>query len=151
MFPDREKADRPKEILPLSGLAWVALLYTWFLGAFSGVQLVRLLNPVGFLDGVSPVSLCLFKSLTHWPCVFCGLTRSFILIGQGQFTESLQYHLLGLPVYLLVCGFAFLGPFFPLSIRVFQRVISRKLPVLLLCVMLTLCWLWKIGQPSRFW
>lgn len=151
MFPDREKAARLKEIMPLSGLAWAALLYTWLLGAFSGTQFIRLLNPVGFLDGASAVSFCLFKSLTHWPCVFCGLTRSFILIGQGHFTESIQYHLLGLPVYLLICGFALLGPFFPVRVMAIQKSMTRKLPVLLLCVMLTLCWLWKVGQSPRFW
>lgn len=40
-------------------------------------------------------SLCPFYTLTGLPCPGCGLTRSFVSLGHGQWETSLHWHPLG--------------------------------------------------------
>ena len=47
-------------------------------------------------------SVCLFYHLTGLPCPACGLTRSFVCLGHGQWRESLHWHPLGPPLFLVV-------------------------------------------------
>lgn len=55
---------------------------------------------VANVNTLSSIPLCFFKYLTHLDCPGCGLTRSFISISHGQFTEALRFNLLGPFVYL---------------------------------------------------
>jgi hypothetical protein len=50
--------------------------------------------------------LCLFNSLTGYPCPFCGLSRSFMAIGHGDFKTAWRYNLLGVPLYVLFATLA---------------------------------------------
>ena len=44
-------------------------------------------------------SVCPFYNLTGLPCPGCGLTRAFVCLGHGQWSESLHWHPLGWLVY----------------------------------------------------
>jgi hypothetical protein len=43
---------------------------------------------------------CLHEKLTGEPCFSCGLSHSFSLIIRGKFTESYQWNLFGMQVFL---------------------------------------------------
>lgn len=45
---------------------------------------------------------CLFKSVFHFNCPACGLTRSFKAIMHFNFKKSLEYNILGLPLFLSI-------------------------------------------------
>ncbi|MCF0165653.1 MAG: DUF2752 domain-containing protein [Bacteroidales bacterium] len=53
----------------------------------------------GFWTGQS---FCPFMMLTGLPCPGCGITKSIVSIYQGQFLQSLQYHIMGIP-YVAAC------------------------------------------------
>lgn len=44
-------------------------------------------------------SICPFHSLTGLPCPGCGLTRAFVCLGHGQFSQSLHWHPIGWLIY----------------------------------------------------
>ena len=47
-------------------------------------------------------SICPFYNLTGLPCPGCGLTRSFVSLGHGQWLESLHWHPLGWLIALVL-------------------------------------------------
>ena len=49
-------------------------------------------------------SLCPFKMLTGFPCPGCGITKSIVSFYQGNFQESLIYHVFGIPVVFFCIG-----------------------------------------------
>ena len=59
-------------------------------------------------DGLSlfgiewPVSCALYRNIGV-KCALCGLTRSFSSVARGQFSEAMQFHPLGLAVFVSVC------------------------------------------------
>ena len=70
----------------------------------SGIFTASILLPVprgqgGQIGHLPP--LCLFYHLTGLPCPGCGLTRSFVCLGHGQFLEALHWHPLGPAIFLL--------------------------------------------------
>lgn len=138
-------------VLPITGLAWLALTYTWLRGHFP-FDVIAL---SGFSTSIphpfSLISFCLFKQITHLPCVFCGMTRSFTLIGQGKPLESIPYHWLGIPVYLLTCLLAIGGLCYPRQTHQALQRVTKKRPVALACSILLIVWLWKLGHEPRFW
>ncbi|WP_373532715.1 DUF2752 domain-containing protein [Vampirovibrio sp.] len=142
-------------VLPLTGLAWLGLVYTWLRGHVSchqiGERLPLFSIPTGLFNPFSEVSICLFKQITHLPCVFCGMTRSFILIAQGRPLESIAYHWLGVPVYLLTCLLAIGGLCYPEQTHQALRRATQKRPVAVVFGLLVLGWLWKLGHAPRFW
>lgn len=56
----------------------------------------------GHTDYESPLR-CPLLTLTGIPCPGCGLTRSFVAIAQGNWSEAISYHGLG-PVLFVGCG-----------------------------------------------
>lgn len=48
-----------------------------------------------------PFLQCPLRALTGIPCPTCGVTRSFVAIVQGDFSQAVQYHLFGPVVFLL--------------------------------------------------
>lgn len=57
----------------------------------------------------SPVPLCLVKGLTGLDCPGCGMTRAFLLIGHGRFSEAVSMHPASIPAFLIVAGMAATG------------------------------------------
>jgi len=55
--------------------------------------------------------LCPFRLATGLPCPFCGLTRSLLAAGQGEWRLSLDHHVLG-PFVLMLAAMLL-----PLSVR----------------------------------
>ena len=49
-------------------------------------------------------SLCPFYTLTGLPCPGCGLTRSFVCLGHGQWTQSLHWNPLGLLIAFILAA-----------------------------------------------
>lgn len=45
---------------------------------------------------------CLFKSLTHFPCPDCGMTRAFRLILNFKLIESFSYNILAIPLFISI-------------------------------------------------
>ncbi|MBF0493059.1 MAG: DUF2752 domain-containing protein [Deltaproteobacteria bacterium] len=70
----------------------VALLFLFSLFLFSFVA------PLNSLDSVP---LCIFKTLTHFDCPGCGLSRSFLSLSHGHFLGAIRHNALGPVVYLL--------------------------------------------------
>jgi hypothetical protein len=159
-MPQTQPASLPKDtsvrqsLLPLVLLCWGVLAYTLVSSRLQPGQARPLPLISAWLQPALHIprhSLCLFKDLTHLPCVFCGLTRSFVLIGHGQWRESLHYHLLGIPFYLLMVSIALLGVLVPQQAARLIRLLTRRHAVYLLIVILLLCWVWKLGQDPQFW
>ncbi|MEE2752194.1 MAG: DUF2752 domain-containing protein [Myxococcota bacterium] len=72
----------------------------WLLGggALLVLLLSALLDPsaqgVGLMGWEFP-PLCTWRRLTGWRCPGCGLTRSFVYMGNGQWLEAFRMHWLG--------------------------------------------------------
>lgn len=49
---------------------------------------------------------CPFFALTGIPCLFCGMTRSFLAMGGFDVGQSLSYHPLGPALFILAAGLA---------------------------------------------
>ena len=96
-------------------------------------------------------SLCLFRQFVGLPCIFCGVTRSFILLNQGHWQASLQYHLFGIPFYLSTLFIALLGPVSPQKTEHFLKLCLDKRVLFPLLVLLSACWVWKMLHNPVFW
>ncbi len=48
---------------------------------------------------------CYFQQLTRHPCPSCGLSRSFHAIAHGQLRQAVQFHPLGVVIYLGLMAF----------------------------------------------
>lgn len=78
--------------------------------AVGGIALAVLLLSVFLEPGESTVGvmgwdfppLCAWKQLLGWRCLGCGLTRSFVYMGHGQWLEAFRMHWLGPLGWLLV-------------------------------------------------
>ena len=71
--------------------------YAFYAAALGGVLLLsRFINPDA-LPG-----MCIFRSLTGIPCMFCGLTHAFHAISMGDFQAALNFHPLAFVAYGLV-------------------------------------------------
>lgn len=47
-------------------------------------------------------TICIFKNLTNIPCPGCGLGRATLALFNGNFIQSLHYHILGIPLTIFV-------------------------------------------------
>ena len=71
------------------------------IGGFHGavavlVVLLSILLPKALEYGPK---ICPLNHLVGIPCPFCGLTRSFLEIGQFNLVEAVKYHILGIPLF----------------------------------------------------
>jgi hypothetical protein len=72
----------------------------------AAVLVATMLLPTGW---ESPVPLCLVKGLTGLDCPGCGMTRAFLFIGHGRFTDAAALHPFSIPAFLIVAGMAAAG------------------------------------------
>lgn len=153
-----------RQVVPLCLLAGLAIVYSWLIGHSPAIASLHssLMNGIQFpltqsgplsdkADVLHSASLCLFKSWAHLPCLFCGLTRSFICIGQGHWLESWQYHPMGFLVYGLASLFSALGLLKPVWAYKALGLLSTRKSLGLALLLFSACWLWKLGQNPRFW
>lgn len=161
---ERHLVTTRRKLLPLILLCWGMLVYSWLLAyvpqiaTFHGSLLRQLLHssdahslisPMG--DGIRSQSICLFKNLLHIPCLLCGLTRSFVLISQGHWQSSMQYHLLGIPAYLTVSFTALFGLISPSWVkRSLDRLMTRP-ALFIILIAFAVCWVWKLARNHHFW
>lgn len=72
---------------PLRPLRRVSLSFALGLSAWGCLVAGRLLDALPALG--SFLSRCPFKALTSLPCFFCGITRVFLLLGEGALLDAL--------------------------------------------------------------
>jgi hypothetical protein len=56
---------------------------------------------IPFLKGFQIPKSCFILTVTGYPCPTCGMTRSFISIGHGEFAKALRYNFGGIFAYVL--------------------------------------------------
>jgi len=54
------------------------------------------------LNVVGVFHVCLFRRFTGYPCMFCGLTRAFVLMAHGDIAGAWYMSPLGVPLFLLL-------------------------------------------------
>ena len=74
-------------------LPWVLLLAPLFL--------IARLAP---LAGVLPFTVCTFRNLTGWPCLFCGFTRAFVALAHGQWQAAATQCPAAIPLFGILAG-----------------------------------------------
>lgn len=85
-------------------------------------------------------SICAFHNVTGIPCPGCGLTRSFVCCGHGDFNQALVWHPLG-PMF-----FAVLVAFLMASLLGWQFPRRWQVPVGVFSFgTLTLFWFLRLG------
>lgn len=67
-------------------------------------------------------SLCPFYTITDVPCLFCGMTRSFMAMGGLDIRQAFIFHPLGPALYIMMLGF---GAMVSWSIASRRRVTVR--------------------------
>ena len=161
-LPPMQSASKPRN--PLIGMAWIMLVYTgimghyhWIPDVFAGCKWAPMslwhapVSSLPFFKGASAHSLCFFQQIVGLPCLFCGMTRSFALLSQGEWQASLHYHLLGIPFYAATWGIALSGLFRPdLTQHALAQFKDKRVLIPLLLALLA-CWIWKLSQDPAFW
>ena len=56
---------------------------------------------IPFLRDIQIPKSCFILTVTGYPCPTCGMTRSFISIGHGEFSRALRYNFGGIFAYIL--------------------------------------------------
>lgn len=46
-------------------------------------------------DGAPLGGACWFRAVTHLPCPFCGMTRSFVALAHGELASAFRFHAAG--------------------------------------------------------
>lgn len=89
LFERQRRARREQHI--------AMLVMSVFVLVMAGLLHVTLSEEVelGGPTGYKLPSMCMFRSLLHWPCPGCGLTRSFVHLMHGQWQSAWQMHRLG--------------------------------------------------------
>lgn len=139
-LPERQKG---------SPLPWIlsTLFASVLLAAFAAN--IFLPHPVQNLESLT--FHCYFKSLTHLPCLSCGLTRGFVLVAGGHWQEATRYHLLSVPLFL---GFLFyipLGLFRPELATALVRCMLNRKAIFFILALLFVLWGLKLSGEPRYW
>jgi len=128
------KRSRRKAVVQLGWFKpqkhWDRWDYTAVIAAIGGVVAALLL----YFE--LPFFSCMFRWLTGWPCISCGLTRATLSLVRGQVVEALHYNPLGLLVELCFIGAALWGAL--------SRLRGWKRPLLYFSPK-ERQWLWRLG------
>ena len=98
-----------------------------------------------------PLRACTFVWLTGYPCPFCGVTRSFWMMGEGAWFAAWVFCPLGVVVYVLFWGILLWNAAGMLMRRVlipsglFSLIVRRRRAVGLSVVLLLLAhWMYRL-------
>jgi hypothetical protein len=97
---------------------------------------------------------CIFHAVTHMPCLFCGLTRSFIYTAHGNFSHAFNMHLLGPVLFTLV---ALCGIYLTTSVVTGYRIKwtltprARKVAFYSVLGVFVICWIIKLVFMRGTW
>lgn len=94
-----------------ANLAWLAVLT----GILVASVVWRPADDGGFV-------ICLLRRATGWPCMGCGLTRSFCAMGKGEVARAAGFHALG-PALFVVAGLYWLRAL--AAVARFDDVVAR--------------------------
>ncbi len=84
-------AERIRKEGPLSALAFIILSLS-FAGPYLKSRNLWIDIP------------CIFRKVTHLPCLACGITRSFMSSAHGDFRQAFKFHLLGPALFFALVG-----------------------------------------------
>jgi hypothetical protein len=133
----------------LSASRRLSLLVLVLLGGLTVITLLAGEKTIPLLQAYTPP--CLFKHITHLPCLFCGFTRSIVTLLQGDLSASLRYHLLGLPVLAGSLGFTALNLANPHIATVILKAATRRAVIFGMMALLVAAWIWKLTGNPVFW
>jgi hypothetical protein len=70
------------------------------LAAWSVLALTALTLKIGWIDisTLETIPLCIFRFITDMKCPGCGMGHAVLAAFQGNFSESLSHHVLGIPI-----------------------------------------------------
>ncbi len=144
----------PRRVVPGTLLHWVFLVLATLvmLASFSfrvrnGEQVI-----VPLIDKPLP-GTCTFRNVTGVPCPGCGLTRSFISIGHGQWLDAWHYNPAGFVFFAMIA--------FQIPYRIYQIFRIRRgrhqhrfryldnWVLIVLVIALVLQWIY--GRIVQFW
>ncbi len=97
---------------------------------------------------------CVFKTVTHLPCLACGLTRSFVFTAHGNLASAFRMHLLGPILFAATCGaVVYLGASLLTGYRVRYTLSSRSRRIANWSVLgiFLLCWGIKLAFIRSGW
>jgi hypothetical protein len=85
------------------------------------------------LGAIALPGMCSLNNLTGLPCPGCGLVRSMVAAGHGQFEASLAFHRLGLITFAYILlqlafrGLWLLLPLWRMGLQVWERPLNHVL------------------------
>ena len=97
---------------------------------------------------------CVFHSVTHLPCLTCGLTRSFVSTAHGDLAAALEFHLLGPALFMLVFASAlYLAASLVTGRRVRFRLSTRSRRLAFACTLgvFITAWVLKVSFLKVTW
>lgn len=101
------------------------------------------------------VTLCLFKSATGFPCPSCGITRSVLLLAQGDVMQALWINPLGIiagllliiiPVWIMMDLIRNRLSLLAVYKRSEEVIRSQKLIYIPMIALVALNWIWNITK-----
>jgi hypothetical protein len=97
---------------------------------------------------------CLFKAITHLPCLACGLTRSFVQTAHGHLTAAFEFHLLGPLLFGLTAISAIYLAVAVASgyrVRVAFAPGTRRIAAWSVLALFVVCWIIKLSVMRGGW
>jgi hypothetical protein len=113
-----------------------------------GSFLLQLSEGQLYLFGFKWPHRCLLYEFFGIKCALCGLTRSFCSLADGNWRQSLNYHLLGPLIFVFTC---FQIPYRIYGVIIHPRPMSRKLKkinlslILVISIFIVVNWFIYIG------
>lgn len=97
---------------------------------------------------------CLFKTITHLPCLACGLTRSFVQTAHGHLAAAFEFHLLGPVLFGLTAISAIYLSVAVASgyrVRVAFAPGTRRIAAWSVLALFVVCWIIKLSVMRGGW
>lgn len=95
-----------------------ALVISWLILTLLSVPVVvaPFVLPAKTISGWTPV--CERKAKTGQECLLCGMTRAFLLLGEGRFQDASHHNRASVPLFFLLLGNQLLAVWFVWRFRI---------------------------------